>query len=128
MTISHFELKILRYIGKLSKRSHRTFSNAFLCKKFGEGSQYAINSLYKNEYIDCPCSSINEQNLVCVALPIMDNWQITDKGLYCVAENKLVVTLTAKERLFNFFLGFGSGVLSGCIVQLFIRLIQSASI
>lgn len=123
MTISLFELKILKYICKLSKRARRTFSNASLRKKFGEGSQYAVNSLYENGYIDCPTSSISKYNFASAALPIMDNWQITDKGLCCVDENKLVVTLTAKERLFNFLLGLGSGLISGCALQLFIRLI-----
>ena len=119
MTISHFELKILRYMCRLSKRARRAFSNNLLCKKFGEGSLYAVDLLYKNGYIDCPTSSTEEYCFSSGVLPIKDKWQITDKGIFCVADNKLVVTLSVKERLLNFFYGFAAGLISGCGIQLF---------
>lgn len=118
MEISFFELKILRYISRLSKRKQKSFSNELLEKKFGAGVRYAVKSLYEKGYICCPEYSGSENGVICAALPVMDSWQITGKGLCCIAENRLKITLTSKERLINFFYGFASGFLAGFAVQL----------
>ena len=118
MEISVFELKILRYI-LLHTKSRSITTNA-LKKKFGDFCTHSIETLYSAGYIECDAYSDNEQ----INIPSMDNWSITEKGKCCIENNRLVTALSAKERLFNYFLGFGSGLLSGCIIQLFVKLLQ----
>ena len=118
MEISVFELKILRYILFHTKRGEITTNT--LKNKFGDFCTPSIENLYAAGFIDCAAYSDNEQ----INIPSMDNWSITEKGKCCVENNRLVTALSARERLFNYFLGFGSGLLSGCIIQLFVKLLQ----
>ena len=123
MNTSVFALKILKEIKKLTVNKHdrKVISSEHFIKKYGHECQYALRELYDNEYITCDTCIRSGNGVICIGLPEIDNFQITDKGLYYIAENKYIQILSARERMFNIFLGFGLGVISSCIVQLFIH-------
>ncbi len=118
MELNLIDIRILTYLKNASEQPTKT-SEIF--HKFGKESRIALEKLYKQNCVDCEAVSDRVQ----LFLPSYDNWTITDKGCYFLVNNKLEIKLTSKQRLFNYFLGFGSGLLSGCIIQLFIRLLQA---
>lgn len=107
--------KVLEYIS-----SRKSVRNSVLEKKFGAASRIVTADLEKAGYIESPPFSDGVQ----FGFSVSDYWNITDLGVYFLKNNKIQRQLTSKERLFNYFLGFGSGLISGCLLQLFIRLLQ----
>ena len=111
------DLKVLRYI-KSHSRKYAVRSSA-LSHKFGKASEISLKNLENSGYIECPTFNDDCQ----FGFSSGDNWNITVNGLYYLSNYKAEQKLTSRERLFNYFLGFGSGILTGIIVQLFIRLL-----
>lgn len=120
MEFNIIDIKVLKFI-----KNNKNVTNAGLEKKYGSKYRPVIDKLYKKGLIECPNVSYSDTIITAVGLPAMDNWKISDTGAYYLASFKEERKLTGKERLFNYFLGFGSGMLSGCMIQLFIRLINS---
>lgn len=124
MNTSFLALKILKEIKKLTvgRRTRKEISSEYFIKKYGSECRYALHELYDNEYITCDNDNCvrSGNGIICIELPELDSFQITDKGLYYIAENNFIQTLSTKERLFVYLLGLSSGVLSGCAVQLFV--------
>lgn len=117
MELTLTDIKVLRYLWKTS--ANNPVSNEQLYKKLGTESTISLEILEKNGYIECPQYFDGFQ----FGMAQLDNWRVTQKGIYYIKNYKAEKRLTSKERLFNYFLGFGSGLLSGCLIQLFIRLL-----
>lgn len=112
--LNTLDIKVLTYISR-----RKSVSNAILEKKFGIASRIMTENLEKVGYIESPPFSDGVQ----FGFSVSDKWNITALGSYFLKNNKAQRQLTSKERLFNYFLGFGSGIISGCLIQLFIRLL-----
>ena len=111
------DVKVLKFIKSHGKKS--TVKNTVLSRKFGSECEISLKNLEDSRYIESPALNDGFQ----FGFSSGDDWTITVNGLYYLRNYKEEQKLTSKQRLFNYFLGFGSGVLTGVIVQLFIRLL-----
>ena len=116
MELKVLDIKVLKYINRCTE-SKPALNNKI--KRRYKGASISLKILYKSGYIACPEYSDSCQ----FGFDAEDKWNITEKGAYFLANYKEEKKLTSRQRLFNYFLGFGSGLLSGAAVQLFIRLL-----
>lgn len=115
MQLELTDIKVLKFICLKSRKQPVT--NDRLSKKFGEESLFVLEKLESEGYIQSPYCSDPIQ----VGFSSGDDWTITDKGLYFLQNYNSQKNLSMKEKIINYCVGFVSGLLTGCLVQLFIR-------
>lgn len=102
MEISSLDIKVLKFIA--SKKEAVKTEN--IKRKFGKWGSEQLDKLYDLGYIECPLDSHDIQ----FCMPRKDDWKITDKGLYYLAEHKTEVQLTGKQAILNQLLGAVFGI------------------
>lgn len=115
MQLELTDIKVLKFICLKSRK--QPVANDRLSKKFGKEIIFVLEKLESEDYIQSPYYSDSIQ----FGFSSGDEWTITDKGLYFLKNYNSQKSLSRKEKIINYCVGFVSGLLTGCLVQLFIR-------